>query len=209
MIILDCEQYSDEHRDARLGIPTASQFSRIITATGKPHASAMEYVYELAREAVTREPTQKHQSFDMQEGRRKEPLARNYFEFIYDAAVRQVGLIYKDEQKCFAASPDGLLDGTGLEIFCPKFATHMANVADPENAVKRANKIQQIQGSLFISEFDYWWFCSYWPPEDKPTVDQAIFKVYRDEPFIAKLEAELEKFVIELAVVTRKLKAML
>ena len=208
MIILDCEQYSEEHIDARLGIPTASQYSRIITATGKPSASAQEYMYELAREAITRQPTQKYQSFDMEEGHRKEPLARNYFEYIHDIDVRQVGLIYKDEQKRFAASPDGLLDGSGLEIFCPKFATHMVNVNDPKNAVKRAGKIQQIQGSLLISGFDYWWFCSYWPPEDKPAVDQVVFKVHRDEEFISKLEAELDRFTIELASVVKKLREL-
>ena len=39
LITLDCEQGSEEWLAARLGIPTATGFENIVTATGKKSAS--------------------------------------------------------------------------------------------------------------------------------------------------------------------------
>ena len=51
MIVLNCKQGSDEWIQARLGIPTASQFHRIITPkTMKPAASAEGYIDQLVAE---------------------------------------------------------------------------------------------------------------------------------------------------------------
>ena len=47
MIELPCQQGSVEWFEARLGIPTASEFSRIVTPTGKLSASRHAYMGEL------------------------------------------------------------------------------------------------------------------------------------------------------------------
>ena len=52
MIVLDCQQGSEEWYRARLGIPTASNFSAIITPKGKPTASETRtrYLHKLLAE---------------------------------------------------------------------------------------------------------------------------------------------------------------
>ena len=56
MIALDLQQGSAEWVKARLGIPTASQFSRIITSTGKLSGQADGYMHELLAESLLGEP---------------------------------------------------------------------------------------------------------------------------------------------------------
>ena len=52
MIILDHEQGSEEWLAARLGKPSASSFSKLITQTGKPSSSADGYINELIAERL-------------------------------------------------------------------------------------------------------------------------------------------------------------
>ena len=52
MIILDHEQGSPEWLAARLGKPSASMFSKLITATGKPSSSADGYINQLIAERL-------------------------------------------------------------------------------------------------------------------------------------------------------------
>ena len=44
--------------EARLGIPTASQFSRIVTPTGKLSSTRRKYMGELLEEWISGEPYQ-------------------------------------------------------------------------------------------------------------------------------------------------------
>ena len=46
MIILDMEQGTEEWLQARMGIPTASAFDRIFTASFKPSAQSNAYTHE-------------------------------------------------------------------------------------------------------------------------------------------------------------------
>ena len=43
MIILECEQLDSEWWQAHVGTPSASNFSDILTPTGKPSVSAKDY----------------------------------------------------------------------------------------------------------------------------------------------------------------------
>ena len=52
MIIIDCEQGTEEWFEARMGVPSASNFSRICTTTGKWSAQADSYINELAAEVI-------------------------------------------------------------------------------------------------------------------------------------------------------------
>ena len=56
MRVLDVEQGSREWVEARLGIPTASAFKRIVTSTGKLSAQRDAYQAELLSEWVFGEP---------------------------------------------------------------------------------------------------------------------------------------------------------
>ena len=52
LITLDCEQGSEEWLAARLGIPTATGFENIVTATGKKSTSYIKYMAELIEESI-------------------------------------------------------------------------------------------------------------------------------------------------------------
>jgi hypothetical protein len=60
MKIIDCVQNSDEWIAARLGIPTASEFHRIITAVkGDLSKSARKYAAGLVAETLLAKPLEK------------------------------------------------------------------------------------------------------------------------------------------------------
>ena len=50
---IEVEQGTDEGLQARLGVPSASSFKKLITNTGKLASTFDDYCYELATEHVT------------------------------------------------------------------------------------------------------------------------------------------------------------
>lgn len=202
MIVIDCDQYSPEWWNERIGKPTASNFDKIITTKGDPSKSADNYMYQLAIENITGKYAGKEfQSPAMKRGLEFEPKGRELFEFITDTEVKQVGMIYADEQKKYSASPDGLMENSGLEIYCPESASAGYCFTHPDRAIKHAKKYQQIQGTMFISGFQkYYFMCFY------PDMTPLILKVSRDESFILKLKEELDRFCNKLASTIIKLK---
>jgi hypothetical protein len=122
-----------------------------------------------------------------------------------------VGMVYKDSTKTIACSPDGLLSfynyddndnkfdfysGEGLEIKCPKLANHISYVISD----KMPNKyIPQVQGSIWTTGADGWWFMSY-HPDYKPLI---IF-VERDNEYIEKMEKIILSFSELLEIYKKK-----
>ncbi len=186
MIILDCEQMSDEWFAARAGIPTASNFDKIVKNDGNRSTQFQSYLNKCAAESVAG-AGESFTSDAMQRGIELESDARDLYQFINDVTVAEHGLIFKDENKSFSCSPDGLVgDDGGLEIKCPLPHTHVAYL--------RANKLPskyfaQVQGSLYVTGREWWDFMSFCP-EFKP----LILRVYPDAEFHAKLEKQLNDF---------------
>ena len=202
MIVIDCEQYSDEWWAGRIKKPTASNFKKIVDTKGNPSKSAENYMYQLAIENITNKYAgNEFTSAAMKRGLKYESKARDLFSFIMDMEVKQVGMIYADEQKKYSASPDGLMEDTGLEIYCPEAASAGYCFTHPYKAINHAKKYQQIQGTMFISGFKRYYFMCYYP-EMKP----LILEVQRNEKFISALAKELEKFVGKLIATIKKLK---
>ena len=135
---VDCEQGSGVWLAARMGIPTASQASRIITPTGKPSSAQRKYLAELACEWALGESSDEFAGTEWTErGKMLEPEARKFFTFETNREVRQIGLVYKDSSRTFAASPDGIIDGdtegaTPLELKCARPATHLLWLSDED-----------------------------------------------------------------------------
>ena len=204
--IYDFDQYSDLWWDARLGKPSASPSSKIITTKGVPTdgKTREDYCYRLAMEqAYGQYAGSEYISYAMRRGHEMEPKARTAFEIVTGLPVQTVGIVFEDEQRKWACSPDGLLEGAGLEIFCPDAPNAVRCFRDPGKALSIAGKFQQIQMSLMITGFDRWYFEVYYP--GPPPLIQEI---RRDEAFIEKLRAELDKFLIEVVVTVRTLKEM-
>lgn len=201
MIVLDCEQNSQEWMEARAGIPTSSCFGQIVTPKqGKASAQAQKYLYTLAGERIAGVKADSYNGFWMERGLEIEAEARNLFQVIRDVEVKQVGLVYPDERKLWACSPDGLMELEGLEIKCPAMHTHVGYLLAGELP---ADYIPQIQGSMLITGFMAWWFMSYYPG-----LPPLMIKVKRDNEFCAKLKVALEEFCQRLDEVEGQLRRM-
>ena len=202
MIIINYPQYSHEWWAERIKKPTASNFKKIVDTNGNPSKSAEKYAYQLAIENITNKYAgNEFQGTAMKRGLELEPKARERFSFIMDVDVREVGMIYADEQKKYSASPDGLFDDTGLEIYCPESSSAGYCFTHPDKAIKHAQKYQQIQGTMFVGNFKRYYFMCYYP-DMRP----LILEVKRNEKFIEKLSTALDDFCFEVVKIIKKLK---
>ena len=191
MIILSHEQYSPEWWAAHIGRPSVSMFGKIVTSEGKKSTSWWPTVYKFAAELNMGHLEEAgYQNEDMARGTLLEAEARDAYEFIYDVSVYQVGGVFRDEQRLWMCSPDGIYDTTGLEIKCPRAGTHTGYCF---KGVLPTDYKPQVYGSLWIcDELERWAFFSY-HPELKPF---RIIVNRQDEGYKVYSEA-LEKFMPE------------
>lgn len=183
-------QGSEEWLQARLGVVTASNFSKVFTTTGKLSTSREGLINQLIAENLTNKPTDVFKSDAMARGNELEPQARAMFEVMMGVDIEEVGLIKLRDHE-IGCSPDGLFDDTGIEIKCPLPATHCAYL--------RSNKlpstyVQQVQGTMFVLGLERYFFMSF-HPEMKP----LIIEVKRDE----KLLELAEPLLIETAEIIK------
>jgi len=199
MLVLDVEQLSPAWFAARCGIPTASNFDKIVTTKGESSTQYKKYLYQLAGELVAGSKEETYQNAAMTRGIELEGEARELYELVTDNAVDEVGICYANEDKKFSCSPDGLVgeDGT-LEIKCPLMATHVEYLLKGKLPTKY---LQQVQGQLFVTNKKWCDFVSYYPG-----LRPLIVRVSRDEVFISKLETALTNFCTELLTVTIEIK---
>ena len=201
MIALDVEQGSRAWIEARLGIPTASEFSRIVTPGGKLSASRDEYIGKLLAEWALGETEDEFESEWTERGKLLEPEARNYYVFHRDAAVKKVGLMYRDADRLVAASPDGLVGDEGAtELKCPKASTHLRWLS--VGTVPRQHSIQ-VQGQLWVSGRAWVDFFSY-----HPGLPPLIVRAEPDEKLQAAFDEAIPAFIAELMAGREKLREM-
>jgi putative phage-type endonuclease len=199
MIIVDVLQGSPEWLVARLGIPTASGFDRIITTRGEPSKQAQKYMYQLAAERITGVKEESYQNGAMQRGTEMEAEARAMYELISGNEVKIVGVCYLNEKKLYGCSPDGLIGEDGvIEIKCPTSAVHVAYLLDGGLPTEY---FQQVQGQLFVTGREYVDFFSFYPG-----IKPLLIRIERDEKFIKSLETELKEFCKKLDEITKKIK---
>lgn len=198
MIELDVPQYSPEWYFARLGMPTASQFSRILTAkTRKLAAGSETYMHELLSEWLTGIPYSFDASGYMERGTQLEPEAVAWYEWETNTVTREVGFCLRDDKRV-GCSPDRLVgeDG-GLEIKCPGAKGHVANMLNMSDEY-----FAQVQGCLWITGRAHWDLVSY-----HPTIPSVIVRIERDEEYIGQLANAVDEFLARLAAAREKLLA--
>lgn len=200
MKVINCEQGSEEWFAARLGVPSASNFSKVL-AKGSG-ATRKSYMYELAAEIITGERAESYSNAAMEHGNLYEAEARKAYEFMTDLEVTEVGFIKTDDDSA-GASPDGLVGEKGLvEIKCPKTSTHIETIEGGKVPPKHK---AQIQGQLWVSEREWCDFISYDP---RIKTKNAIFKVRveRDDSYIrSELIPGIAKFNEELKALVQRI----
>lgn len=187
MKIHNVEQGSQAWHDLRLGIPTASEFSLILTKSGKPSDQAKRYAARLVAEIVLERSMDKDLSHveAVQRGHELEPTAALAYEFATDLKTEQVGFITNNEGTV-GVSPDRLVGADGLvEIKCPLPTNHILYMT---MGFEKDYYIQA-QGQLLFAEREWNDRVSY--SDELPI---HIERTYRDEPFLKKLSQALKDF---------------
>lgn len=187
MKLIECHQGSPEWLKARLGIPTASEFDKIFTPTGKASTQAETYANTMVAEWLTGMPGEDYLGEWMQRGRELEAEARAFYRaFEATEEVREVGFIVRDDERS-GASPDSLVgEKGGLEIKCPKPSTHIGYLLSNKVPTKY---ITQLQGQMWVAELEWVDFISYCP-----NIEPVLIRVKRDEPYILKLARAVGEF---------------
>ena len=127
MKVINCDQRSDAWFSARCGIPTASNFDKIVDAKGNPSRQRQKYLFQLAGERITGKAEETYQNGAMLRGIEMEDEARKLYELMTGETVVKVGLCVEEGKAIFAASPDGMVGDDGaIEIKCPMMATHVS-----------------------------------------------------------------------------------
>ena len=190
MEIFEHEQRSPEWFQARMGIPTASEFKTVLSkGVGKaPSKTRRTYMLKLAGEIITGQPMDSFSNAHMERGIAMEPEARAWYEFLKGVDTQPVGFIRNGNTGC---SPDALVGGDGLLEVKTKLPHLLGDVLT--RGEFPSEYIAQCQGQLWISGRAWLDLVIYWP--DMPTF---ITRVQRDEDFIAALTNEVKLFNMQL-----------
>jgi hypothetical protein len=188
MKVYDFPQYSDLWWEIRRGVPTCSNFDKIITAkTGKLSSQVRDYIAELLGDIATKGPLEPKGfvSPAMLNGSMLEPKARAWYAFEHNADVQEVGFCVSDCGR-FGGSPDGLIGADGcLELKCPTNKTQVKYLLD---GGLPSEYRAQVNGHLIVTGRAYCDFLSY--ADDLPPL---LVRVTPDN-FTATLRVCLDEF---------------
>lgn len=189
----DIEQGTPEWFALRVNKATASEFEAVLAkGQGKTRAN---YLRRVVAEAITGKPIETFRNADTDRGQEQEPLARWSYEYLTGHSVERVAFIDHDTVRA-GCSPDGLVAGMkrGAEIKCVTPTVQIETILAGGYPSKHR---PQIQGSMWITEFDEWDFCSYCPvmPERHRNY---IFTVKRDDAYIKVLDGEVRLFLADV-----------
>ena len=203
-IYLDAlEQGTAEWVSTRLGVPTASEFKKIITSTGKLSSQRTGYMAKLLADWYFGEPVSDWQGNEWTDrGSALEQDAFDYYSFFTDSDVKKCGFIWRDESKEVGCSPDGLAGDDGLiELKCPAVHTHLMYLFQDRVPPEYYT---QVQGQIWVSGRSFCDFMSYYP--DMPPL---VVRVAPDPILQDAFDQHLPKFLDEIREGREKLKAML
>lgn len=168
-------QGSDEWRDARCGLLTASEMKLIVTPTLKIAANEKEraHLYELLAQRITKYVEPSYQSEDMLKGYAGEIIARELYAQQNGVAVAECGLITNDKWGfVLGYSPDGLVGRDGqIEVKSRRQKYQIQTIIeDVSIGAIAADYLIQVQTGLLVSERAWCDFLSYSPGLPMTTV---------------------------------------
>lgn len=184
------EQGTDEWRDLRAGIVTASTIGQLITPSTLKVASnetSRGLTLTLAAERITGRPEDSPMTSDMWRGIESEPRARDkYAETV--APVRELGFMTRTgEGWTLGYSPDGLVGTDGLiEIKSPRPKGHLRTILT--NQVP-SMYMAQLQAGLFVSGRDWIDYISY-----SGGMPMFVKRVAPDEDWFKAIKAAVTAF---------------
>ena len=182
MQVHDVEQNSPEWFALRSGMPTASEFKKIITSQAKPSKQLEDYAALLAAELYAGDQLERWEGNQWTErGHELEPKAKASYAFQQNAEIEDVGFCTYNGAGC---SPDGLVGEHGLvEIKCLAPQKHVLALAYHDKHRKaQPDYIPQVQGQMYITGRAWCDLYFY-----HPALPELRIRVERDEAFHAVL----------------------
>lgn len=197
MIVYDMKQCSPEWDEVRGTMPTASNFSKIITSNGAISGQFDKYAKQIAG-LIPR--SNGFQSEDMKNGVKYEPMALEALSKRFKIKIDKMGFACNDD-KTAGFSPDGVIydDIMGL-IAGAEVKSVKEHIFD--KYAKKINTVPtqyfpQVMGSMAISGTSHWYFGAYDFKNDR----LFTAEVGRDEDWIKRfwmIVKQFQKRVLEL-----------
>lgn len=199
MQIIECEQGGEQWFRARMGMPTASEFSKLlgIKKDAQEKKTRDTYMRKLAGEIITGLPMESYQNEHMERGKVQEDDARDLYALLAGVDPQRVGFIVNGRAGC---SPDSLIgDDGGLEI---KTALAHIQIDRLLKGELPSEHRAQVQGNIWLTERKWWDFVSY-----SPGLPLFVTRVARDDTYIANLISAVDQFNLELDAMVERIRA--
>lgn len=204
MEILTCPQGSPEWFQARLGIPTASEYHTVMASgvkKGEPSKTRQLYLDKLAGERITGKPMENYSNDYMQRGKDQEQQARDLYSFMYSADVIAVGFIKRTDLNT-GCSPDALIGDHGLLEIKTKAAHLMVKAIRDGKENPPPEHMHQCQGGLWVTQrswVDLNLHCEGFNP--------IVYRIFRNEEYIGRVAEAVGAFNRDLAALVAQVKA--
>ena len=204
MNVIDLPQGSPEWLAARAGRVTASRIADVLAKIKTGEAAVRrDYRAQLVAEILTGKPQEDgFINAEMQWGIETEPLARSAYEVAKDVLVDQIGFVLHPVIERAGASPDGLAGKVGLEIKCPKTATHLQYLIEGVAPAKYQPQMLWQMACMGTEAVDFVSF----DPRLPENVRLFVVRFERDEKRIQEMNAEVIVFLREVDELLAKLK---
>lgn len=188
IIYNDLKQGTPEWFLIRCGIPTGSEFSRVMTGGSRQFSDkAKNYANEKVAEMITNQPQgSMYVSDDMELGQITEQEAADSYEFLNDVETEKVGFV-TDDNGFYGVSPDRFVGKFGIVEIKRKNAAGMVKYL-LEQSIDRAH-IPQIQGNLLATGRLWCDWHLY-----NPDMPRLTIRTWRQERYIQNLRQDLEQF---------------
>lgn len=176
-------QGSYEWRMCRLGLPTASALSRILTPKkldiSKPGIASL--ASELVAERAMMKPLEVDLAGFAERGTMLEDEAVPWYEMQTNTDVERSGFVF-DPDRMVGASPDGLTKSGGLEVKSLSPAKHLRMIVGGDIADYRA----QVQACMLVCERPTWDLLFY-----HPSLPSKIYTIECDAEYLEIMEIAL------------------
>ena len=203
-IIERCEQRTKAWEKLHIGVPTASNFHKILTPKKMRKSEQWnKYKYRLLAERLMNEylpdraVTGGESIYWMNRGIDMEVSAATAFEHATNQKIEHIGFVWDSAKKKLGCSPDGLIVGSkerqAVEIKSPAPWTQIEYLLAEEDDEPWQQYRCQVQGQIIIGGFEGVHFWSY-----HPRMPPVHVFTEPDLLFIGILKELLAKFVDEL-----------
>lgn len=201
------QQGTDAWHEIRCGKVTASRVADIIAKTKTGHsASRANYMAQLVCERLTKTQAESFTSAAMEHGVTQEPFARAAYEATQGVMVEEVGFVPHPTIEWAGASPDGLVGDDGLvEIKCPETKGMIEALLTKKVPQKYFAQMQFQMACTGRKWCDY----AVFDPRMPAKAQLFVTRVQRDDKYIAEIEAEIVKFLAEVASQVQQLNAII